>query len=84
MYAAFVAIAVAQIFMLQNWLIGPAFLLSAIPFYLQRVKREEKLLINKFGSDYLDYMDCTGEVIPKPSQIEFRVPERLTKIFRKK
>jgi protein-S-isoprenylcysteine O-methyltransferase Ste14 len=83
MYAAFVAIAVAQIFMLQNWIIGPAFLLSAIPFYLHRVKREEKMLINKFGSEYLDYMDSTGEVIPKPAQIEIRIPTRIPNIFRK-
>jgi protein-S-isoprenylcysteine O-methyltransferase Ste14 len=84
MYAAFVAIAVAQIFMLQNWLIGPAFLVSAIPFYLQRVKREEKVLINKFGGEYLDYMNCTGEIFPKPSKIEIRLPARFPRIFRKK
>jgi protein-S-isoprenylcysteine O-methyltransferase Ste14 len=65
MYAAFVVIAVAQIFMLQNWVIGPAFLLSAIPFYLQRVKREEKMLIKKFGSDYQEYIDRTGEIFPR-------------------
>jgi protein-S-isoprenylcysteine O-methyltransferase Ste14 len=65
MYAAFVAIAVAQIFMLQNWLIGPAFLISAIPFYLQRVKREEKMLIKKFDTAYLNYRNLTGEIFPR-------------------
>lgn len=83
MYAAFVAIAVAQIFMLQNWLIGPAFLLSAIPFYLQRVKREENMLIKKFGSEYLDYIDCTGEVFPKPGSIEIRIPSKFPRFWRK-
>ncbi len=83
MYAAFVAIAVAQIFMLQNWIIGPAFLISAIPFYLHRVKREEKMLINKFGSEYLDYIHSTGEVFPKPVQIRILLPSKLTRKFRK-
>jgi len=69
MYAAFVVIAVAQIFMLQNWVIGPAFLLSAIPFYLQRVKREERMLIKKFGSDYTDYMNRTGEIFPRVEKL---------------
>jgi protein-S-isoprenylcysteine O-methyltransferase Ste14 len=82
MYAAFVAIAAAQIFMLQNWIIGPAFLVSAIPFYLHRVKREEKMLINKFGSEYLDYMNCTGEVIPKPVQVIPLLPAKFLKILR--
>ncbi len=72
MYAAFVIIAVSQIFMLQNWLIGPAFLVSAIPFYLQRVKREEKMLIRKFGSDYTDYIDRTGEIFPRFDKLTIR------------
>jgi protein-S-isoprenylcysteine O-methyltransferase Ste14 len=73
MYAAFVIIAIAQIFMLQNWIIGPAFLLSAIPFYLQRVKREEKMLIKKFGQDYFDYMSRTGEIFPRADKLTLRL-----------
>lgn len=73
MYAAFVVIAVAQIFMLQNWVIGPAFLLLAIPFYLQRVKREEKMLIKKFGSDYQQYIDRTGEIFPRMEKLTLQL-----------
>jgi protein-S-isoprenylcysteine O-methyltransferase Ste14 len=73
MYAAFVAIAVAQIFMLQNWIVGPAFLLLAIPFYLQRVKREERQLIRHFGNDYSNYMDQTNALFPKKEQIDFKL-----------
>jgi len=73
MYAAFVAIAVAQIFMLQNWIVGPAFLLLAIPFYLQRVKREERQLIRHFGNDYRNYMDQTNALFPKKEQIDFKL-----------
>lgn len=73
MYAAFVAIAVAQVFMLQNWVIGPAFLLSAIPFYLQRVKREEKMLIKKFGDEYQEYMNRTGEIFPRMDKLTLQL-----------
>jgi protein-S-isoprenylcysteine O-methyltransferase Ste14 len=70
--------------MLQNWIIGPAFLVSAIPFYLHRVRREEMMLINKFGSEYLDYMKHTGEVIPKPAKVVLLLPTKFPRIFGKK
>jgi len=71
MYAAFVAIAIAQVFMLQNWIVGPAFLLLAIPFYLNRVKREERQLIRHFGDEYQNYMVLTNAIFPKKGQIDF-------------
>ena len=70
MYAAFLAFAVAQIFMLQNWIVGPAFLILGIPFYLHRVKREERQLIRHFGVEYHNYMNRTNPLIPKWVQIE--------------
>ena len=70
MYAAFVAIAVAQIFMLQNWIVGPAFLLLAIPFYLHRVKREEQQLIRYFGDPYRAYIKQTNALFPKKELID--------------
>ena len=70
MYAAFLAFAVAQIFMLQNWIVGPAFLILGIPFYLHRVKREERQLIRHFGEEYRNYMALTNPLVPKWKQIE--------------
>ncbi|HEY3388326.1 MAG TPA: protein-S-isoprenylcysteine O-methyltransferase, partial [Prolixibacteraceae bacterium] len=70
MYAAFVAIAVSQVFMLQNWIVGPAFLVLAIPFYLHRVQREERQLIRHFGDDYRAYMADTNALFPKKEQID--------------
>lgn len=71
MYAAFVAIAVAQVFMLQNWIVGPAFLILAIPFYLHRVQREERQLIRHFGDEYRFYVEETNALFPKKEQINF-------------
>ena len=78
MYAAFAAIAVAQVFMLQNWIVGPAFLLLAMPFYLNRVKREERQLIRHFGDEYRNYMVETNAIFPKKEQFDF--PLMLSKL----
>jgi protein-S-isoprenylcysteine O-methyltransferase Ste14 len=72
MYAAFVATAVLQIFMLQNWFVGPAFLILAAPLYFYRVKREEQQLIRHFGEAYRSYQKQTNALIPKMEQIDLR------------
>jgi protein-S-isoprenylcysteine O-methyltransferase Ste14 len=69
MYAAFSAIAIAQVLMLQNWIVGPAFLLLSVPFYRHHVKREEQQLIRHFGDEYLLYKVKTNALVPKPDQI---------------
>ena len=71
MYAAFGTIAIAQVLMLQNWIVGPAFLLLAIPFYRQRVRREELQLIRHFGDEYREYMSQTNALFPKQEQIDY-------------
>lgn len=71
MYSSFMLIAVAQLFMLQNWIVGPAFLVLAIPFYRHRVQREEQQLIRHFGDEYRVYMNQTNALFPKREQIDF-------------
>ena len=70
-YAAFCTIAVAQIFMLQNWMVGPAFLLLAIPFYRYRVSREEQHLRNHFGEEYQEYCKNTNALFPRMDLIDY-------------
>lgn len=77
MYAALIGIAVCQLFMLQNWIAGPASIILVLPFCLYQVRREERLLIKYFGDDYLDYIRKTGTLWPKEDKIPI-----LTKIFR--
>ena len=70
-YASFLALAVAQVFLLQNWIVGPAFLLLGFPFYRYRVSREEKSLSLHFGEKYESYRNQTNALIPAIDQIDF-------------
>ena len=65
MYAAHLLWAVAQILILHNWIAGFSFIVVMIPHYLIRVSREEQMLIDQFGDEYLDYMKISGRVFPK-------------------
>lgn len=92
-YLAFLIVALAQIVMLQNWIVGPASLLLSIPFYRYRIGREEQRLLLHFGEEYRLYRKQTNGLIPKTEQINFPfieakyrsfVTEKLKPLFRKK
>jgi protein-S-isoprenylcysteine O-methyltransferase Ste14 len=38
--------------------------LSMIPFFLYRIKLEERMLQNKFGSEFTDYVKRSSRLIP--------------------
>jgi protein-S-isoprenylcysteine O-methyltransferase Ste14 len=65
MYASQFVLTFAQILLLQNWIAGPLGLLCFIPFYLVRVKAEEKLMQETFGDEYRKYKEKTGGLLPK-------------------
>jgi protein-S-isoprenylcysteine O-methyltransferase Ste14 len=65
MYASQWLLAIAQPFLLQNWIAGFLNLLVFIPFYILRVKAEEQLMLDSFGTQYQEYMKKTGRVLPK-------------------
>ena len=65
MYASQWVWVIAQILLLQNWLAGPIALIVFAPFYLLRVKAEEKMMLDIFGEQYRVYMSKTGGVIPR-------------------
>ena len=81
MYASFVSIAVAQILMLQNWLVGPSFLILGIPFVRYRIQREEKELILHFGEHYLEYRKKTKALLPELKNSYIALLFRKMKIF---
>jgi protein-S-isoprenylcysteine O-methyltransferase Ste14 len=64
MYSAHLLWAIAQIFLLPNWLAGYSFLLAQIPFYFFRIRDEEKMMLEQFGEEYRSYMVKTARLIP--------------------
>jgi protein-S-isoprenylcysteine O-methyltransferase Ste14 len=64
MYAAFWLWAIAQCFLLPNWIAGPAGLVGFGTLFFCRVSREEALMIENFGEDYRAYMRTTARVVP--------------------
>jgi protein-S-isoprenylcysteine O-methyltransferase Ste14 len=65
MYAAIFLFAIAQGFLLENWLAGWSGFVSFALLYLVRAPREEKMMIEFFGESYRDYMKRTGRLAPR-------------------
>ncbi|MEN8249803.1 MAG: protein-S-isoprenylcysteine O-methyltransferase [Bacteroidota bacterium] len=64
MYTAHLIWAVAQILILHNWIAGYSFIVVQIPFYFFRIWREEKMMRDQFGEEYIEYMNQTKRLIP--------------------
>jgi protein-S-isoprenylcysteine O-methyltransferase Ste14 len=65
MYASQWLIALATPWLLHNWIAGFLNLLAFIPFYFIRVRAEEQMMLDSFGTQYQEYMKKTGGVLPK-------------------
>lgn len=65
MYASQILWSLAQILLLQNWIVGFASLIVFIPFYFLRVRAEEQLMLEQFGDQYRSYMQKVGGVFPR-------------------
>lgn len=64
MYSAFFLWGVAQMLLLQNWIVGPAGLIGFGTLYAFRVGREEAMMRAAFGADYAAYEARTKRIIP--------------------
>lgn len=65
MYAAIFLIGIGVLFLSANWTVALSYLLPTSSLYLIRVSDEEKMMIEKFGAEYREYMRRTGRLIPK-------------------
>jgi protein-S-isoprenylcysteine O-methyltransferase Ste14 len=64
MYTAFFLWALAQAFLLPNWIAGPAGFVGFGTLYLFRVGREEKMMLETFGEEYRHYSARTKRLLP--------------------
>ena len=65
MYAAILLIDIGVSFLSANWIVTLSYMLPVICLYLIRVSDEEKMMIEKFGDEYREYMRRTGRLTPK-------------------
>jgi protein-S-isoprenylcysteine O-methyltransferase Ste14 len=64
MYASFLLWSLGQVLLLPNWITGLAAIFSFCILYFGRIRREEKLMLEKFGADYREYMMRTKRLVP--------------------
>lgn len=64
MYASFLLIALAQAFLLPNWIAGLSGLVGFAALFFMRVNVEEGMMLDTFGEEYRDYSRQTKRIIP--------------------
>lgn len=64
MYAAIFIYALAQTLLLPNWMAGPCCLVAFVLMLVFRLPPEERMMLEKFGQPYQDYMAKTKRLIP--------------------
>lgn len=65
MYAAHWLWAIAQVLLLPNWVAGWSFLATFLPFYVVRIRLEERAMAERFGEEYTAYTRRTGGIVPR-------------------
>ena len=65
MYSAHLLWGIAQALLMHNWIAGLASLVIFLPFYILRVRREERMMLEKFGEEYRTYISQTGRILPR-------------------
>ena len=69
MYASIWIWCLAQGLLLENWLAGWYAFVAFALMYFVRTPREERMMCERFGNEYRDYMRQTGRLLPR---IHFR------------
>ena len=65
MYTAIFTWSTAQGLLLDNWLAGWSALATFVPMFLLRTPREERMMRQRFGEDYEEYVRRTGKLLPR-------------------
>lgn len=65
MYASIFVYALAQALLLSNWIAGLGCLAAFVLMLVFRLRPEERMMLEKFGQPYQDYMERTKRFIPR-------------------
>jgi protein-S-isoprenylcysteine O-methyltransferase Ste14 len=65
MYAAHLLWALATPLILTNWIAGYAMLIPQIVQFWLRIGVEERMMLERFGESYREYMTTTGRLLPR-------------------
>jgi protein-S-isoprenylcysteine O-methyltransferase Ste14 len=64
MYTSFMLMGLGQAFLLPNWVAGLAGLIGFAVLFFLRVDKEERMMLENFGPQYVAYMERTKRLIP--------------------
>jgi protein-S-isoprenylcysteine O-methyltransferase Ste14 len=64
MYTVFYIFEISILFLTKNLFLGSIFLILQTVVVAARIKKEEAVMIEKFGDSYLEYMKHTGRFLP--------------------
>ena len=65
MYTSFVLLWVGYFFISTNWFIGLTGILGFVWAIVVRTPKEEQMMIERFGDEYIAYMKRTGRYLPR-------------------
>jgi protein-S-isoprenylcysteine O-methyltransferase Ste14 len=65
MYSAFFIIGIGFFLLSANWLVGIIYLVPLTVMVVARVALEEKMMLDRFGDTYRNYMKRTGRLLPR-------------------
>jgi protein-S-isoprenylcysteine O-methyltransferase Ste14 len=70
MYTSFVLLWVGFFFLSTNWFIGLTGILGFVLAIVIRTPKEEQMMIERFGDEYIAYMKRTGRYLPLRSYVK--------------
>jgi protein-S-isoprenylcysteine O-methyltransferase Ste14 len=65
MYTSFISLWVGFLFLSGNWFIGLTGILGFVWAIVVRTPKEEQMMIDRFGDEYIAYMKRTGRYLPR-------------------
>jgi protein-S-isoprenylcysteine O-methyltransferase Ste14 len=64
MYLALLVYSMGQALAVPNWIAGPSYGVAMVLLFALRLAREERMMLEEFGSDYDAYMRRTKRLVP--------------------